>query len=199
MARDTFDAVAGLYGQFRWEPLPKEELRHIRSFVRQAEEAGPPEGEGPWGCPFDEDGPDDNPDNPLHYIGETGCDSLWQVWNSALRRHLVMSDINWFSFEGRATRSEFWSVFGILFVAYIIVVLAAALVSEAVFFLLLPLVVVYSWTSLAVYCRRWHDVGKSGWNTLWGLIPLVGIVIFLYLGIQEGNTEDNVYGRSPYF
>ena len=73
------------------------------------------------------------------YIGETGCDSLWQVWNSALRRHLVMSDINWFSFEGRATRSEFWSVFGILFVAYIIVVLAAALVSEAVFFLLLPL------------------------------------------------------------
>ncbi len=42
-ARDTFDAMTGLYSSFHWDPTSKEELRHIRSLVQQVEDAGPPE------------------------------------------------------------------------------------------------------------------------------------------------------------
>jgi uncharacterized membrane protein YhaH (DUF805 family) len=51
---------------------------------------------------------------------------------------------------------------------------------------------------LALGIRRLHDVGKSGWFLLIGLIPIVGILYVLYLYcIKKGDVGDNQYGPDP--
>ena len=42
--------------------------------------------------------------------------------------------------------------------------------------------------SLAVAVRRLHDVGKSGWVFLIGLIPLVGSIWLLILLLRDSET-----------
>ena len=54
------------------------------------------------------------------------------------------------------------------------------------------------WAQLAISCRRCHDHGHSGWAILVGLIPIIGIVFFIYLGFIKGKDEPNQYGPSPY-
>ena len=51
--------------------------------------------------------------------------------------------------------------------------------------------------SLAVGVRRLHDLDKSGWNFLIGLIPLVGGFILLYWFFSEGTQGVNNYGADP--
>jgi uncharacterized membrane protein YhaH (DUF805 family) len=51
--------------------------------------------------------------------------------------------------------------------------------------------------SLAAMVRRLHDIGKSGWNILLSLIPLVGSIVLLVFLFQRGDQEDNKYGAVP--
>jgi hypothetical protein len=52
--------------------------------------------------------------------------------------------------------------------------------------------------ALALYAKRWHDRGKSGWWTLIILIPLVGpIWLLIELGALEGTRGPNNYGPDP--
>ena len=51
--------------------------------------------------------------------------------------------------------------------------------------------------SLAVTVRRLHDIGKSGWNVLWVLVPLVGWVVFLCWMCQDSDMSSNRFGESP--
>jgi len=51
--------------------------------------------------------------------------------------------------------------------------------------------------SLAAMVRRLHDIGKSGWNALISLIPLVGSIILLVFLFQRGDQEENKYGAVP--
>ena len=54
--------------------------------------------------------------------------------------------------------------------------------------------------SLAVSVRRLHDVGRSGFWLLIGIIPLVncigGIVLLVWM-IQDGNAHVNAFGAVP--
>ena len=48
-----------------------------------------------------------------------------------------------------------------------------------------------------VTARRLHDIGRSGWWILFGLIPLIGtivLLVFMVLGSQEG---ENRFGPNP--
>src|SRR5690349_6196014 len=70
-------------------------------------------------------------------------------------------------FGGRAGRSEFWW----FFLAQFIIMLVCGMISDVLYGiaalgLLLP--------GLAVGARRLHDIGKSGWFLLIGLIPILG-------------------------
>lgn len=47
---------------------------------------------------------------------------------------------------------------------------------------------------LAVSVRRLHDIGKSGWNFLFILIPLVGAVVLLIWFCKEGERRGNAWG-----
>ncbi|WP_412479744.1 DUF805 domain-containing protein [Azonexus sp. IMCC34839] len=81
-------------------------------------------------------------------------------------------------FTGRASRSEYWwwALFNLL------VCLGAAMISDILYGLialglLLP--------NIAVGVRRLHDIDKSGWFLLVGLIPFVGWLVLIYWAVQE--------------
>ena len=87
------------------------------------------------------------------------------------------------TFDGRATRSEYW--WFVLFTW--LVSLGLGLVHDllpSLFSLavLLP--------SLAVGARRLHDIDKSGWFQLLWLIPVIGWIIMIYLLVQEGREPN---------
>ena len=51
--------------------------------------------------------------------------------------------------------------------------------------------------SFAVGVRRFHDIGKSGWNYFVGLIPLVGVIILLVWFCKDSQAGDNQWGANP--
>ena len=77
---------------------------------------------------------------------------------------------NYAHFSGRASRSEYWWWWLVYFVAYLAVSFVLALSRStalwAVFFLAGLLLII---PSLAVFVRRLHDIGRSGW---WWLIAI---------------------------
>lgn len=125
---------------------------------------------------------------------------------------------NWSTFDGRATRSEFWWFY--LFVAIVAVVayipgLILLLIGGAasgdngsavgtlfiilgvIWLILLALLVIALYIPfLAVGCRRLHDRGMSGWMQLLLLVPC-GNIVLLVFWVMEGTPGDNVYGPKP--
>ena len=51
--------------------------------------------------------------------------------------------------------------------------------------------------SLSVSVRRLHDVGKSGWNILYVLIPVIGVIWLLALFSRDTMPEKNKWGGNP--
>lgn len=111
------------------------------------------------------------------------------------------------NFSGRASRSEYWWFclfnFIVMFILGIFEGLFAAGKGEGsaanIFFYALQcgwsLAVLLPGLGLAF--RRLHDTGRSGWNILWGLIPLVGSIILIVFFCQESQMHDNQYGPVP--
>ncbi len=50
---------------------------------------------------------------------------------------------------------------------------------------------------LAVTIRRLHDIGRSGWWIFINLIPLIGLLIFLYFMVKDSDAGSNEYGPNP--
>ena len=112
------------------------------------------------------------------------------------------------SFEGRATRTEYW-----YFCLFFVLVLIGGAIIGGILGAIVSggdgdvvagfAVIVYCIISLGFVCptisvlvRRLHDTGRSGWWYWIALIPYIGgfvIFIFTLLGSQE---RDNEYG--PY-
>jgi uncharacterized membrane protein YhaH (DUF805 family) len=90
-------------------------------------------------------------------------------------------------FDGRATRSEYWYFilfYFLLFIPLYALMFATALsASKVLFFILISIIIIFALgmfiPNLAVTVRRLHDVGKSGWSILLGIIPLVGPILLL--------------------
>ena len=54
------------------------------------------------------------------------------------------------------------------------------------------------WPALAIQAKRWHDVDKSAWWILIGLVPVVGSLIALvFNGFIAGTPGANRFGPSP--
>ena len=93
-------------------------------------------------------------------------------------------------FKGRASKSEFWYFFLFYFLAVLVLnVVAAMLQFSMISIFILGLIV----PMLSVGARRMHDIDKSGWMQLLGLIPLAGFFILIYFFIQEPK-EPNRFG-----
>ncbi len=99
-------------------------------------------------------------------------------------------------FSGRARRKEYWMF--VLFNTIIVFVLGfveglfggpgiiANIYSLAV---LIP--------SIAVFVRRLHDTGRSGWWFFIGFVPLVGAIVLLVFMVKDSDPGDNQYGPNP--
>ncbi|MGR5114365.1 DUF805 domain-containing protein [Photobacterium damselae subsp. damselae] len=109
---------------------------------------------------------------------------------------------NYFGFKGRARRKEYWYFF--LFNTIIAIVLSIAdlvfktevtaqgtgMISSIYSLLILI-------PSIAVGVRRLHDLDKSGWWMLIGIIPLIGAIVLIYFFVQDGQASSNRFGPDP--
>jgi|GWRWMinimDraft_6_1066014.scaffolds.fasta_scaffold06599_2 uncharacterized membrane protein YhaH (DUF805 family) len=93
-------------------------------------------------------------------------------------------------FSGRASRPEFWWFVLAQFLASAVVSVVSSLLATVLALgLLIP--------SLAAGARRLHDLGKSGWLQLLGLIPIIGWILLIYWAAQPGEAGANKYGEPP--
>lgn len=88
-------------------------------------------------------------------------------------------------FSGRARRSEYWWFFLLNIILSCIPYLG---------FVWALVAIIPSW---AVAVRRLHDIGRSGWNLLLGLIPVVGTILLIVWYCKEGDPKRNQYGEDP--
>lgn len=83
-------------------------------------------------------------------------------------------------FDGKSNRAQFWTFFivnwiiNFLLTSILRLTLTASLVVSIVLFI----------AELSICIRRLHDTGKSAWNLLWSLLPIVGWIILLVYWLQ---------------
>ncbi len=111
-----------------------------------------------------------------------------------------------FSFEGRIGRSRYW-----MFTIAVVVVLGALAVVGGVavptdpnaaptgmtgmLMLITVLALAVIWPVLAVQAKRWHDVDKSAWWILIGLVPAIGgLIALVFNGFVGGTPGPNRFG-----
>lgn len=87
---------------------------------------------------------------------------------------------NYATFDGKATRTQFWMFVLVNIIISIVLNILAGFVSAVTYLswiyslaLIIP--------SLAIGARRLHDIGKSGWWQLIGLIPFVGAIVLIIM------------------
>lgn len=103
-------------------------------------------------------------------------------------------------FYDRAPRSEFWwfylSALVTIQVCYWFMEIWLMPLSLYWTVLSAPVSVGLGIPMIAATTRRLHDIGRSGWNQLWALVPFIGLVVLWRL-IQPGAQGDNRYGPNP--
>lgn len=116
-----------------------------------------------------------------------------------------------FSFDGRVGRKAYWLFLvavlvismGIQFAALGPMIAAAAADPEAAANMSFPvwiwiIFIPMMWMSLAVQAKRWHDVDKSAWWILIGLVPFVGgLIALVFNGFIAGTPGPNRFGEGP--
>lgn len=117
-------------------------------------------------------------------------------------------------FSGRSRRSEYWyaalanCIIMIAAELIYMILLASSIISgrastgTVVFNVIMYVLTIgYSLAvivpSLALWIRRLHDIGKSGWYTLLGLIPWVGSIVLLVFACMDSQPGPNQYGPNP--
>jgi uncharacterized membrane protein YhaH (DUF805 family) len=89
-------------------------------------------------------------------------------------------------FKGRTGRAGFWyfTLFQVL-ILIVLQIVSPTLADLAVLITLVP--------TLAIWFRRLHDTGRSGFWLLAGLIPVVNLVL-IYFAVQAGKPDANAWG-----
>jgi uncharacterized membrane protein YhaH (DUF805 family) len=105
------------------------------------------------------------------------------------------------TFSGRACRSEYWYFFLFYLLISVVLTLMDGILGadthqgggllSGLFALgtLLP--------AIGVGVRRLHDIGRSGWWLLIGLVPLLGGLVLLWFAVKDSDPGDNAYGTHP--
>ncbi|HIG20511.1 MAG TPA: DUF805 domain-containing protein [Candidatus Poseidoniales archaeon] len=115
---------------------------------------------------------------------------------------------NFANFEGRASRSEYWWFFLFTFLISFplgiidgIMLVVMDVPMDSVLWAITPMSTLFQLAvmipQLALGVRRMHDLGKSGWMLLIGLIPCVGIILLIVWTASDGEPHDNAYGPVP--
>ena len=119
---------------------------------------------------------------------------------------MSISSLLW-SFEGRIGRAQFW--LGLLLVILIGVAFGIVVglidggenlqrpqeMGPVASIIAVIGLLTMTIAQLAVYVKRFHDRGKSGWWVLIAFVPLIGFFwILIELGMLAGDPGPNTYG-----
>lgn len=100
------------------------------------------------------------------------------------------------TFSGRAQRSEFWWFYLFNVIGSVIVnVIDTAVIGIPALSIVWMLGMLIP--GIAVSVRRMHDLDKSGWWIFIVLIPIVGIILYIYWFVQRGTVGPNRFGDDP--
>lgn len=113
-----------------------------------------------------------------------------------LIHYFLMAWKNAFVYSGRSRRSEFWWCY----LANVIIVLILNMLAQmASFFSIIcsiySIAIIFPAISLGI--RRLHDINKSGWFYLCGLIPIVGSILLIIWFATDSVPGENQYGLNP--
>lgn len=125
-------------------------------------------------------------------------------WNQLFQKFKKLTGFYWFqlsknfaNFKGRTNRQDFWKFsfiqfFFILFLSFLekrdwTNELFIERIFDIFFF-----VTLIPWVAITV--RRLHDSGRSGWNLLYLLIPIIGVIALIVFTIDESDEGENKYG-----
>ena len=104
------------------------------------------------------------------------------------------------TFEGRARRSEYWWFALFNFIVSVVLNLAFGMGDGGV---LGGNLIATLWSlgtllpAIAVGARRLHDIDRSGWWLLIGLIPVIGWIVLIVFFAKRGDAMPNRFGLPP--
>ena len=92
-------------------------------------------------------------------------------------------------FSGRSSRPEYWYFILVNFLICLVLGFLGIEILSSVYglFVFIP--------GLSAFCRRMHDSGRSGWNWLWALIPVIGAIIVIVLACMPTKSGANKYAK----
>lgn len=99
------------------------------------------------------------------------------------------------TFSGRASRSEYW--WFALFNFGVSVLLSALEGFRSDGFAADAYSLIILLPTLAVGARRLHDLGRSAWWLLIGLVPLIGWIVLIIWYASRGDNGPNRFGEAP--
>ncbi|MCQ2002363.1 DUF805 domain-containing protein [Rhizobium sp. NRK18] len=105
---------------------------------------------------------------------------------------------NYANFSGRSTRSQYW-----LFTLFFFISIFLGAVLDEMAGTSLPdgggpitgiIMLAHMLPALAVFVRRMHDIDRSGWWLLVGVVPLVGFIIQIVFLCTASTPGSNRFG-----
>ena len=113
------------------------------------------------------------------------------------------------SLDGRISREPFW--LGLIFINLVMLIVFNILQLNGVTLapdtfelvglrqnqaLALILVLFWStWSMIALFAKRAHDYGVTGFVAALALVPVLGYILVLFLGVVPGTPGPNAFGR----
>ena len=109
------------------------------------------------------------------------------------------------TFQGRASRSEYWwmvlllSLIGWGFQLVAAFMAAGGLETGALAIMAVSWIfnLVCMIPGICLQVRRLHDTNHSGWCWWWFLVPIIGTIYLWYLFIRRSDTTENRFGPVP--
>ena len=123
------------------------------------------------------------------------------ISDSVFCNALISAFKNWRNFSGRTSRHEYWlccllfiptSIFTNRYSAFFIETMPITFV---VLYIIVSLYLLILGMSLMV--RRLHDAGFSGYRALWILLPVFGMILFIYWVCKPSEHMPNKWGEPP--
>lgn len=107
-------------------------------------------------------------------------------------------------FRGRASRPEFWYCYLFSLLIVMVIGFISAFVGMALGYqenvLMIPpdiFILAIGLPSWAVLVRRCHDIGLNPWWSLLTVMPFIGFLALIGIGVQPSQPGTNRYGPNP--
>ena len=112
--------------------------------------------------------------------------SLFTYWLECFTKHYA-------DFSGRARRREYWGtvLFNVLIQAVLTIILSFVCT------ILFSSIEINGEVTFSPLFFLLLDIGKSGWNVLWGFLPIVGAIMLIYWYCQDSELGENKWGANP--